>query len=196
MDIHKVCKGARDGLLCFDKKVIPGNWNSVKTERSTARVAEAAEADMGETGLRGRRHEGKPDPQYAELWKWGGKAQLNMWKKWRGSSGCLRAKGFVVVFDRAGGICGGWREQDGPQVGAVGTGQCLSQCRRLRHGCYWDLSPFSPLPGMWLQGKQPGWAPLPRTWCWVVAELAGVVTPNNNSLTLPGLRVTHTSGEQ
>lgn len=51
VDIHMVCKGAGDSLLHFDKKVIPGNWNSVKIGRSTARAAEAAEADMGETGL-------------------------------------------------------------------------------------------------------------------------------------------------
>lgn len=51
VDIHMVCKGAGDSLLCFDKKVVPGSWNSVKTERSTAWVAEAAEADVGESGL-------------------------------------------------------------------------------------------------------------------------------------------------
>lgn len=37
-----VCKGAGDGLLHFDKKVIPGNWNSVKAGRSAAQAAEAA----------------------------------------------------------------------------------------------------------------------------------------------------------
>lgn len=37
-----VCKGAGDSLLHFDKKVIPGNWNSVKAGRSAAQAAEAA----------------------------------------------------------------------------------------------------------------------------------------------------------
>lgn len=46
-----VCKRAGDSLLHFDKKVIPGNWNSAKTERNTAWAAEAAEAGMGETGI-------------------------------------------------------------------------------------------------------------------------------------------------
>lgn len=46
-----VCKGAGDSLLHFDKKVIPGNWNSVKTERNTACVAKAAEVGMVETGI-------------------------------------------------------------------------------------------------------------------------------------------------
>lgn len=38
----------------FDKKVIPGNRNSVKTGRSTAWVAEAAGAIRAEAGIRGR----------------------------------------------------------------------------------------------------------------------------------------------
>lgn len=54
VDTHMVCKGAGDSLLRFDKKVIPGNGNSVKTRRSTARVAEAAEAGGGEPGIGGR----------------------------------------------------------------------------------------------------------------------------------------------
>lgn len=54
-----VCKGAGDSLLHFDKKVIPGNGNRVKTRRSTARVAEAAEAGRGELGIGGR---GKGSP--------------------------------------------------------------------------------------------------------------------------------------
>lgn len=49
-----VCKGAGDSLLHFDTKVIPGNWNSVKTGTTTAWATEAAEAGMGETGIRGR----------------------------------------------------------------------------------------------------------------------------------------------
>lgn len=46
-----VCKGVGDSLLHFDKKVIPGDWNSVNMGRSTTRAAEAAEAGTSETGI-------------------------------------------------------------------------------------------------------------------------------------------------
>lgn len=51
VDVHMVCKGAGDSLLHFDKKVIPGNCNSVKTGRSAAQAAEAAAAGTDETGM-------------------------------------------------------------------------------------------------------------------------------------------------
>lgn len=44
-------KGAGESLLHFDKKVIPGNWNSVKTGRSAAQAAEAAAAGRDKTGI-------------------------------------------------------------------------------------------------------------------------------------------------
>lgn len=51
VDVHMLCKGAGDCLLHSDKKVIPGNWNSVKTGRSAAWAAEAAAAGTDETGI-------------------------------------------------------------------------------------------------------------------------------------------------
>lgn len=102
----------------------------------------------------GYKGEGKPDTKLRGVLEMRRKSSAKYVKEVEGKLNMFVSKRLC------GGFCQGWREQDGPLVGALGTGRCPSRCRRLHHGCCWDLPPFSPLPGMWLQRKAARTAPL------------------------------------
>lgn len=159
-------------------------WKQGQLQHGQQRQQKQAWVRLGYEG------EGKPDTKLHGVLEMRRKSSAKYVKEVEGKLNMFASKRLC------GGFCQGWREQDDPRVGALGTGRCPSRCRRLHRGCCWDLPLSLPCQACGYGEKQPGWPPSPRARCWAVAGVAGVVTPNSGRLTQPGLHVLHTSGEQ
>lgn len=133
--------------------------------------------------------QGKPDTKLGRALEMRKKSSIKYVKEVEGKLGMFESKGLCGGFCQGWRYLWGWREQDGPWVGAVGTGLCPSWCRRLAPWLLLRFVPFLSPARLVVTGKSSQEGPLAQGMALSTGKGSWVVTPSSNSLTRPGLRV-------